>query len=91
MDKLGRVAWWVNALQLESEVSRFKPHPLGARSVLGTQPRYEAPDDCRVKIVKNAVINIELVMTQSWPWGSQIAVKKIFHQVETQLQAYCLF
>ena len=45
-------------------------------------PRYEAPVDLRVENVKNAVINIRVseavpsIMAQSWPRGSQIAVKK---------------
>ena len=45
-------------------------------------PRYEAPGDLRVENVKSAVINICVseavpsIMAQSWPRGSQIAVKK---------------
>ena len=55
--------------------------PLGARPALGTQPRYEAPGDLRVEIVKTQRLTsvsdaVTLRMAQSWPWGSQIAVKK---------------
>ena len=34
---------------------------LGALLDLGTQPRYEAPDDLQFEILENAVINIGLV------------------------------
>ena len=41
----------------------------GVRLGFGIQPRYEAPIDLRVEIVKNAVINIGLVKlsAQIWP------------------------
>ena len=42
--------------------------PLGARPGLGTQPRYEAPGDLRVKLVDNAVINIGLVSLSPREW-----------------------
>ena len=45
------MAYWVKALQLESECSKFKL-PQNARPGLGNQPRYEAPDDLKVEIVK---------------------------------------
>ena len=53
---------------------------LGAWRGLGTQPRYEASGDLWVKNVKTQSLTSSewgapLTMAQSWPWGSQIAVK----------------
>ena len=45
------MAYWDKALQSESECYKYKP-PEGARPGLGNQPRYEAPDDLKVEIVK---------------------------------------
>ena len=43
--------------------------PLGTWLCLGIQPHYEAPTDLQVKIVENAVINIELVRLSPPEWG----------------------
>ena len=43
-------------------------NPLGARPSLGTQPRYEAPGDFRVKLLENAVISIGLVRLSPREW-----------------------
>ena len=49
--------------------------PFDAWPGLGTQPCYKAPDDLRLKMDKNAVINIELLrLFPSWLRGSQVAV-----------------
>ena len=63
---------------VEIRIGRFSAQtPLGTWSGLGTQLRYEALGDLQIEIVKIAVINIGLVMAQSWPWHSQIAVKQM--------------
>ena len=46
-----------------------------------TQPRYETPVDFRVEISKRSDLRriketAPLTVAESWPWGSQIAVKK---------------
>ena len=57
--------------------------PLGARLGLGIQPRYEALGDLQVKVVEErsdlhqVSEAVSSRMTQSWPWDSQIAVKKL--------------
>ena len=53
-----------------------------ASRLLTTQPRYMVPDDLGSKLLqcsdKYQVSEADpLIMTQSWSWGSQIAVKKI--------------
>ena len=55
--------------------------PLGTSPGLETQPRYEAPSDHRVEYVKRKLLTSGewgclLDNGQSWPWGSQVAVKK---------------
>ena len=47
---------------IQIRIGRFPIQtPLGDRLGLGTQPRYEAHGNPRVKLVENAVINIGLV------------------------------
>ena len=65
---------------LESEGSRFKPYQALGRA-LGNQPRYEAPGDLRAEYVRRNDRHrvseaVPSIMAQSWPWGSQTAVKK---------------
>ena len=45
--------------------------PLGTRPGFGTQPRYE------VTFGSNQESKRHSTVAQSWPWGSQVAVKKI--------------
>ena len=63
----------------QQEIAKGKP--LGARPGLGTQPHYEAPGDLPVEYVKRSDQHrvseaVPSIMARSWPWGSQIAVKK---------------
>ena len=44
--------------------------PLGTRPGFGTQPRYE------VTFGSNQESKRHSTVAQSWPWGSQVAVKK---------------
>ena len=43
---------------MEEAIPKQEANPIRPQPGLGTQPCYEAPGDLRVKIVKNAVINI---------------------------------
>ena len=55
--------------------------PVDARPGLGTQPRYEPPGDLSVEYLQGSDYHrvsdaSPLIMAQSWPRGSQIAVKQ---------------
>ena len=64
-----------------------------AKLGLGTQPLYEAPGDLQVEYVKRSDKHrvseaASSIMTQSWPWGSHIAVKKILQGSRGILQKH---
>ena len=68
---------WLRCCSKNRKVPGSNP----TRRGLGTQPHYQAPGDLWVKNVKcrdwfQLSEAAPSIMAQSWPWGSQIAVKK---------------
>ena len=73
---------WDSSLHSELEGSQFQSNWY-ARPGFTTQPHYEDYGDLRLELeltlwLKSGEWGCLLISTQSWPWGSQTADKKIY-------------